>query len=187
MEYEIFRSNVQEIIDDNRLYINICQAAEYGSLKGVEHWQSEDPHSVFSQDEAYFCYTPLHYACRNGNKTIVDFLIQHQAAVNAKDSNNTTPLMYAGLNGHFDVVELLLIYGADVNNENLRQQTPLHWAVLGNHLPVVKELLDNDADLDIRDVNAKKPYDMAVFDEERSSIEEYLFSKTLDRYQGLFN
>lgn len=63
-----------------------------------------------------------------GHTSVVRLLVEHGAAVDARDGAQCTALHAASEGGHPVVVELLLHLGADIDARNLRQQTPLHYA-----------------------------------------------------------
>ena len=68
---------------------------------------------------------PLHSACNDGNKQIVEILLEKGAKIEAKDKNNIhfvsfneTPLMSAVRKGKTEIVELLIKKGANVKVVN---------------------------------------------------------------------
>ena len=54
-----------------------------------------------------FHQTPLHFAAENGHLSVVEYLVNQKADMNAKDKYNWTPLHYASQNDHLSVVEYL--------------------------------------------------------------------------------
>ncbi|MEM7362157.1 MAG: ankyrin repeat domain-containing protein, partial [Bacteroidota bacterium] len=66
--------------------------------------------------------TPLHYAAWNNSKEVAEFLIQHDADVNAKDGEGCTPLHWAAEKNSKELAELLIREGADVNAKRASQQ-----------------------------------------------------------------
>jgi ankyrin repeat protein len=69
--------------------------------------------------------TPLHVASACGNKNIVDFLLEKNANVYARDSEGMTALHYGAMAGSIDVVNSLMLYRSDVKALNKRGETPL--------------------------------------------------------------
>ncbi|WP_257264060.1 ankyrin repeat domain-containing protein, partial [Endozoicomonas sp. ONNA2] len=95
--------------------------------------------------------TPLFFAAQKGNASMVKFLVQHGANVNAVISNNpgkngVTPLFSAALEGNASIVEYLLLHGAhvdavtEVDAEDIGL-TPLLIASKNGHTQVVRVLL----------------------------------------------
>ena len=70
-------------------------------------------------------YTPLHYAAEYGHLSIVEYLVNQKADINAKDENDHTPLHFAAENGHLSVVEYLINQKVDINAKNKIGETPL--------------------------------------------------------------
>jgi ankyrin repeat protein len=63
--------------------------------------------------------TPLHLAAQNGHLDVVEFLVEQQAEVNAKETDGWTPLYLAAHNGHFDVVKFLVEQQAELNAKDI--------------------------------------------------------------------
>jgi len=59
--------------------------------------------------------TPLHYAAQYGHLSVVEYLVNQKADINAKDKDNRTPLHRAARYGHLSVVEYLVNQRADIN------------------------------------------------------------------------
>ncbi len=85
--------------------------------------------------------TLLHIASSEGNKDVVEKLIERGAVVDAVDNEGETPLYAAVYGGHEEVVKVLLKAGADVNKENIDGDTPLNFAIWGQHNEIVEALL----------------------------------------------
>ena len=60
-------------------------------------------------------FTPLHRAAANGHLSVVEYLVNQEADINAKDRYEKTPLHLASSNGHLSVVEYLVNQEADIN------------------------------------------------------------------------
>ena len=97
--------------------------------------------------------TPLHPACRRGNKKVVEYLLSKGADANAKDVKGTTPLYAAaGFGGRsgFDnsaIMSALLAHGADVNAKDKNGLTALHQAASHGSPSLVEILLAHHADV----------------------------------------
>jgi len=66
--------------------------------------------------------TPLHRAAENGHLSVVEYLVNQNADINAQayQRNIGTPLHYAAQNGHLRVVEYLVNQKADINAKHHR-------------------------------------------------------------------
>ena len=68
---------------------------------------------------------PLLLAAHVGEPAIAQALLDHGAAVDARDATfGQTPLMAAARNGHLELVQLLLDAGADVNAQTTAEEPP---------------------------------------------------------------
>lgn len=85
-------------------------------------------------------WTALHYASVNGHAKIVQYLLDHQAYIDALSPNGTTPLMMAARAGHIHVVKLLLDHGADMTLRNTVGMTVIDFAESGNQTEIVSGL-----------------------------------------------
>lgn len=108
--------------------------------------------------------TALHIACGFdcGHADVIDFLLSHDAEVNAKDSEGKTPLHHAVEN--FDTlkhkqstISALLRAGADIKEEDNTSKTPLDYA----------QASDDNAELLVDLLNGKEP----VTNEENAEAE----------------
>jgi len=61
--------------------------------------------------------TPLHFSSIYGHLSVVEYLINQKADINAKNIDDQTPLHYAAYNGHLSVVEYLVNQKADINSK----------------------------------------------------------------------
>jgi len=62
--------------------------------------------------------TPLHYAARYGHLSVVEYLVNQKADINANGKEKMTPLHLAASNDHLSVVEYLVNRKADINAKN---------------------------------------------------------------------
>ncbi|HEX3147880.1 MAG TPA: ankyrin repeat domain-containing protein [Gemmataceae bacterium] len=72
--------------------------------------------------------TPLHQAARHGHASVAQALLDHGAAIDARDSKGETPLRRAVNCRRLDVVRLLIQHGADPHAADRRGKTPLDAA-----------------------------------------------------------
>ena len=80
--------------------------------------------------------TVLHQAAYEGNGTLVEFLVQHGAAVNIAAGEGLTPLMAAAQAGHLRIVEALIQYDVQVDDQTNDGQTALDFAIDRGHTEV---------------------------------------------------
>ncbi|XP_046568341.1 serine/threonine-protein phosphatase 6 regulatory ankyrin repeat subunit B-like isoform X2 [Haliotis rubra] len=90
----------------------------------------------------------FHLACRGGNTSIVEYLLQ-QSDINHRGFNNRTALMEAALAGKTNVFRLLVSKDAELNLTDDYNDNVLHFACLGGDTVIVRNLLK------VLDINAK--------------------------------
>ena len=78
-------------------------------------------------------WTALHGAAINGNKDVVQLLLDIGTDPNKANNTGWTALPGAACKGHKDVVQLLLDEGADPNTANTSGWTALHQAAWYGH------------------------------------------------------
>ena len=101
--------------------------------------------------------TPLHWAVKNGNKEIVEYLINNGADINGKTF--CPPLSWAAIYNQPDMALLLIKKGADVNAKDSYQNgaTPLYLAAENGHFQIVKILIENGAEINTQTNNGVTP------------------------------
>ena len=70
-------------------------------------------------------WTPLHWAARHGQVSVVQRLLDDGARIDAREDMGRTPLHLAAMANQRDTVELLLARGADINARDRWDATPL--------------------------------------------------------------
>ena len=86
------------------------------------------------------------------NYEVTDYLLNHGADVNIRDSYGNAPLIYCSVaTERADIAELLLNHGADVNVKNEDDNTTLMHGCGKAFIDIVKVVLRYDADVNIRD------------------------------------
>jgi len=94
--------------------------------------------------------TALEHAVKNGNREMVQLLLSHGAAVNAKDESGDTVLMMLNDDATSDLMWDLLNAGADLKLKDKSGTTALMQLASSNNVEALKTLLDAGAE-----VNAK--------------------------------
>ena len=117
-----------------------------------------------------YCYSALHWACREGFERVAEALIDgkyegHGAEVHSLVVRGWTPLIFASRYGHEGVVRLLLARGARQELQGVFRYTALHWAVQRNR-PGVVAILCGAAGavtaLALRDSSGRTPLARAI-------------------------
>ena len=95
-------------------------------------------------------WTPLMWACYEGKKDMVEFLISKGADLEAVDlKTGDTPLILSFVESfdNVDITELLLDKGANINNKNKNGFSALALAVDVNNVKAIKLLLERGANV----------------------------------------
>ena len=105
----------------------------------------ESPNDDWPADSAHILRDVLsdamYAAARNGHTQVVEYLLDHGAAIDAKGVFGATALHWAAINGHRNVVELLVTRGASLEIRDARfNSTPEGWALEGGHIELAKFL-----------------------------------------------
>lgn len=106
--------------------------------------------------------TPITIAAAQGQKEVVEMLLQKGAPIEAKGTTGWTPLHSAVLNNHKDLTEFLLKKGANINNKDANGCTPLHTAAGWGFKDIAELLIQNGAEINSVDNFKKTPLDYAV-------------------------
>jgi len=86
----------------------------------------------------------LYAAARNGHTSVVEYLLDHGASVDAKGIFGATALHWAAINGHRSTVELLVSRGASLSIRDVRfNSTPEGWAIEGAQTEIAEFLRNN--------------------------------------------
>ena len=105
----------------------------------------ESPNDDWPADSAHILRDVLsdamYAAARNGHTQVVEYLLDHGAAIDAKGVFGATALHWAAINGHRNVVELLVRRGASLEIRDARfNSTPEGWALEGGRIELAKLL-----------------------------------------------
>ena len=82
----------------------------------------------------------LHFAARDGERDMLEFLLTAGVDVNTPAGSGWTPLHFAAARGHTFVVEFLLDKGANPGAETAEGYTPLDLALHYEHTSVAQLL-----------------------------------------------
>ena len=101
-------------------------------------------------------------ATADSRKTVVAWLLDHGAKLEARRTDGRTPLLLAANVGATDIAELLLERGANIKAKSATGLTPLHEAAAFGNLSIAKLLLQRKADINARDDRGQTPLHLAV-------------------------
>ncbi|KAF5337741.1 hypothetical protein D9758_016029 [Tetrapyrgos nigripes] len=99
---------------------------------------------------------PLYYASYIGLKSVVVYMLEKGADVNAQGGYYGNALQAASRNGHLEVVRALLEKGADVNAQGGWFGNALQAASSWGHLEVLRALLEKRANVNASALNAAR-------------------------------
>lgn len=86
--------------------------------------------------------TPLFYACKYGNLSMIHYLISNGANIQAEDLHKNTILLQTSKTENIEIMKVLLQkYKISITQKNQFQQNILHCACIGGHLKMIEFLL----------------------------------------------
>jgi hypothetical protein len=150
-------------------------AAEGGHMEIVRILLQRDAN--VDERDSQFGFTPLHHAVVHGRVDVVEFLLDHGAALSGA---RIPPLTLAAAKGEQTVVRLLLEKGADPNSMDRRSgQTALHLAASRGYAIVCSCLLSHGADPNLQDIFSRwTPLQHAVAKGRQGVVSVFLNRKT---------
>lgn len=106
--------------------------------------------------------TPVSVACRNGNESIVEYLLQRGSIINYWISmDGPNPLYIACQEGHTTIIKLLLKYDGNINFCDEEGASLLYIACQKGHDSTVKVLMNNGANINLCTENGISPLNIA--------------------------
>jgi ankyrin repeat protein len=100
-----------------------------------------------------YASTPLHYACREGNLEIVNFLIEQGANVNSKNHYSTIYPIFDAINSrnnqknYFLIIQSLIESGVDINKTDSFGNTLLYHAIEEENMKLIELLIQLGCDI----------------------------------------
>ncbi|KAL7915257.1 hypothetical protein GGI35DRAFT_488987 [Trichoderma velutinum] len=130
---------------------------------------------------------PLHYASTNGNKQIVQMILDVGADVDTIGGLGT-PIQVAADKGHGEIVQMLLDNGADIDSHANGSNTALCNASYNGHREIVQMLLDHGADVNIlqQSITGKSALQAASTNGHKEIVQMLLDSGARVNLQGNF-
>ncbi|XP_062514038.1 integrin-linked protein kinase-like [Corticium candelabrum] len=137
--------------------MDIFYEVRQGNVDHVRRWLASVENDPNCTDEHGF--TPLHWAVRQGHKTLVDMLLARGAKVNCVNMGGDTPVHLAAAHGHMDIIRSLIKQRADLRFLNEHGNTPLHYACFWNYSEVAELLLSKGANVAQANKDNQTPLD----------------------------
>lgn len=103
----------------------------------------------------------VHWACRKGDVTALQLMIEDKVNIDTPDNGSWTPLFWGCSEGHLEIVRLLLDSGAEVNRAHGRGGTALMTAAFKGYDAIVKLLLERKADCERVNHDSETPLHVA--------------------------
>lgn len=91
--------------------------------------------------------SPLHWACRENNKEIVEALIGAGVSIDIANPKGQTPLMLASQYADTSILEMLILAGAAANKADNDGATPLCWSAFAGKTENCRLLIDSGANV----------------------------------------
>jgi hypothetical protein len=123
-------------------------------------------------------WSPLHYACEEGNLKIVEILIKMNVDVNFKTKGKKTPLHLAADKGYFDISRILIENGATLSTLDDEKNNVIHICSNRGHFELLKYFLEKYPQADVKNIYGKTPLDLSKNSKIKKLLEEYLEKKT---------
>ena len=126
----------------------------------------ERPKKELPDDLLPYDMTPLMQAVVGGHKSTVEFLLEQNADIEAKNSKGETPLALASRAGRDIVVDVLLASNANIESRNIRGETPLLQTVKTEPIEkvrprerevIIEMLLNHGANAEANDCDKMTP------------------------------
>ncbi|VDL84079.1 unnamed protein product [Nippostrongylus brasiliensis] len=113
-------------------------------------------------------YRPQKNPSRAGHREIVSRLLEANATVDRKDSEDRTALMAAAFMDHWEIVDLLLDHGASISETDSAGATALHLALSNGskseaHDKTVRTLIRRGSDLSTADAHGRVCIHLAAY------------------------
>ena len=123
-----------------------CTCGSVEVMKELLKYEEISPNIV----DGAGCY-PIHKCAYDGNKRVFELLLQHNATVDARDSQECTAMHIAVKMNRISFVLRLLDIGKeenfDINTGDKAGNTLLHYAVSRCFHPLVRQLVERGADI----------------------------------------
>jgi ankyrin repeat protein len=126
--------------------------------------------SALQPGDGFQAAAQLFAAARLGCEPETRALLDHDAAVNARDRDGMTPLAKTAQAGKVRVMQLLTEWGAKVDARAINGSTPLYYAAEADRQNAVRLLLDHGADPNIPGRSGERPLAAAAYNGEADIV-----------------
>ena len=107
--------------------------------------------------------TLLHYACKAGNVSLVQTLIEHKADITVKNNRGDMPVHIAADYDREEVILALITeFGCDTNIAGSNGWTLLHYACKEGNVNLVRTFIEHKADITAKNNQSNMPVHIAV-------------------------
>lgn len=164
MRYEYNKKELYECDSEGNYPIHLICRSDCGDSGG----KISDLRRLFKVDPSFdvdisngFNQTGLHLACRAGKPALVDFLLEKDAYIEARDIHNRTPI-YSAIAGSNKSVEILCKAGANLDHVDGERCTPIMLAVKLGKVGAIQILCKFKFDMKISDSSEKSMISMVI-------------------------
>ena len=138
----------------------------------------------YEYEDEYFMYcstTPIHIACNQKNKKIIELLISYGANINYQNNIGNTPLIEACYRkNNLSVINYLIKNNAKINKRCYNGETALFKACRHCTLDTVKYLIKHGADINLQNNIGNTPLIEACYRFYNIELIEYLIKEGAD-------
>lgn len=137
--------------DEITPHMRLTKAIRQGQLDEVKKILKTDINILNHPDpDGAAAEYPIHVAAECGHASILTYLIDCKADVNAKNLGSATSAHFAAVEGHLDCLEIIDRCKGDLNHASYTNNTALMKAAARNKLEIVEYLISRDVNLNAR-------------------------------------
>ena len=119
--------------------LNVLHYAAQGNrTNSLVYFKEKYDFDIESKDDSHS--TPLHWACYNDSKNVVEYLLSWNVDENIQDLNGNTPLHMAIIRRNEKIIKMLLRNGANSKIKNNNGDSPLDLAKKTKNKKIIKIL-----------------------------------------------
>lgn len=134
-----------------------------GSLEWLSDMNGHLDETRVGIDLGVFGWTARLLAARTWQHTVVSYLAEHGADVDARDSHRRSALHWSCSHGDKVLAQQLVCWRAAINAEDHCGQSALHWAVVSGHVHIANMLLRRHAAANKATSDCATPLHLATY------------------------